>query len=458
MRNRLLGKGVPAEKIALIPPWADIDELQPLPRGENPLRNEWNLQDKTVVMYSGNLGLAHDIDTLRGAMERLKTRDDLRFVFVGGGKLMTKLQAYCEEHNMANALFKPYQPREAIRASLSLADLHLISQAEAMTGLLVPSKLYGIMAAGRASVFIGNAQAEVGRVLVETGSGRVVAVGDVQGLTDTITQLADDPDACRRMGDAARQAMADTYDRRHACAAWERLLTECVSGKPTDPTDDTSKTATADTVSAEPAQGPGKPAMTDPSPTHDPPNTFQRLDRVAGYPYPKREYLRRFVWLIVQATLIRTSPGRAMGWRRFWLRRFGAKVGKLSGIRPTTRIVHPWLLTLHDFTMLGDHVTVYNLGQVTVGEHSVVSQNTHLCAGTHDYTKPQLPLVRSTITIGKGVWVCADAFVGPGVTIGDNAVVGARAVVVRDVEPGVVVAGNPAKFVKTRPMTPASAS
>ncbi len=179
---------------------------------------------------------------------------------------------------------------------------------------------------------------------------------------------------------------------------------------------------------------------------------FQRLDLVTGNPYPLRDYVRRLAWAVVQTTLIRTSPGRAMGWRRFWLRLFGAQVGKLAGIRPTTRIVHPWLLTLDDFAILGDGVTVYNLGPVTVGEHSVVSQNVHLCAGTHDYTQPDLPLVRSSITIGRGVWVCADAFVGPDVKIGDNAVVGARSVVVKDVLPGVVVAGNPAKTVKQRPM------
>lgn len=239
MRDRLIGKGVNPQKIEMIPPWADIDELAPLPRDTNPLRVEWCLQDKLIVMYSGNLGLAHDIDTMRGAMEALISRDDVRFVFVGGGKHMSQLQTYCEAHGLSNALFKPYQPREEIRASLSLADLHLISQADAMTGLLVPSKLYGIMAAGRASVFIGKAEAEVGRVLEETGSGRVVAVGDVEGLTRTITTLADAPDTCRQMGEAARQAMNQTYDRRHACEAWEKLLRAVVSGRTPDVTDKT---------------------------------------------------------------------------------------------------------------------------------------------------------------------------------------------------------------------------
>ncbi len=238
MRDRLIGKGIPAEKIALIPPWADIDELKPVPRDENPLREAWGLTGKLVVMYSGNLGLAHDIDTLRGAMDKLRGRDDIRFVFVGGGKLMTQLQTWCEEQTLSNALFKPYQPREDIRTSLSLADLHLISQADAMTGLLVPSKLYGIMAAGRASIFVGKPEAEVALVLEENHAGRVVAVGDIEGLTSTITELAGAPDVCKNMGDAARDAMASTYDRRHACEAWGKLLTACVLGSDPSAVDD----------------------------------------------------------------------------------------------------------------------------------------------------------------------------------------------------------------------------
>jgi putative colanic acid biosynthesis acetyltransferase WcaF len=121
-------------------------------------------------------------------------------------------------------------------------------------------------------------------------------------------------------------------------------------------------------------------------------------------------------------------------------------------IRPTTTIVHPWLLEMGDWSVLADGVTVYNLGPIRIGTHTVISQNTYLCAGTHDYTREDLPLVRPPITIGNGVWVAAAAFIGPGVTIGDNSVVGACAVVARDVPPGVVVAGNPAKIIKNREM------
>ena len=104
------------------------------------------------------------------------------------------------------------------------------------------------------------------------------------------------------------------------------------------------------------------------------------------------------------------------------------------------------------WSILSNGVTVYNLGPVRIGSHTVISQDAYLCAGTHDYHQPNLPLERQPITIGNGVWVCAGAFIGPGVTIGDNSIIGARAVVMKDVPPGVVVAGNPARIIKNREM------
>jgi len=231
MKDRLVGKHVPAQRITVIGPWADVDELAPLSADDNPLRRDWGLQGKFVVMYSGNLGLAHDIDTIKQTMTDLKDRDDIRFVFVGGGKRMTQVQQYAQEQRLANTLFMPYQPRESIRASLSLADLHLISLAKPMTGLLVPSKLFGIMAAGRASLFVGDKASEVGRILLEHCCGRVVEVGDAGGLPAEIKQLSQDREACDQMGQLAREAMKNTYDRKHACNAWEQLLLDCVNGQ-----------------------------------------------------------------------------------------------------------------------------------------------------------------------------------------------------------------------------------
>jgi putative colanic acid biosynthesis acetyltransferase WcaF len=113
----------------------------------------------------------------------------------------------------------------------------------------------------------------------------------------------------------------------------------------------------------------------------------------------------------------------------------------------------PWNLTMGEDVSVGPRVILYNLGQLTIGQRSVLSQDVYVCGGTHDYTKSSYPLIRTPITIGDDVWIAAGAFIGPGVTIGDGAVVGARAVVVRDVPPWTVVAGNPAKVIKDRPFS-----
>ncbi len=182
------------------------------------------------------------------------------------------------------------------------------------------------------------------------------------------------------------------------------------------------------------------------------PRIFQRLDQTAKYPYAMNEYARRYAWQWIERTLIRCSSARAHRWRRFWLKRFGARLGVSSSIRSSATVLHPWLVTLGDYCMIGDRVAIYNLGPITIGDHTVISQDTYLCGGTHDYRQTDFPLVRSTITIGSGVWVCAGAFIGPGVTVGDNSIVAARAVVTRDVPANKIVAGNPAKVVKDRPI------
>lgn len=188
--------------------------------------------------------------------------------------------------------------------------------------------------------------------------------------------------------------------------------------------------------------------------TQNPTKPFQQLDRTTGYPYTTHEYIRRYLWRLVWLLLVRPSPPRAYGWRRFWLRCFGAKLAPTCRTRPNTRVFHPWLLTMGEHASLADDVNVYNLGPITIGDHTTISQGVHLCAGTHDYTRPDLPLLRPPINIGAGVWICADAFIGPGVTIGDNTVVGARAVVTRDLPPNIVAAGNPARVIKPREMNP----
>lgn len=132
------------------------------------------------------------------------------------------------------------------------------------------------------------------------------------------------------------------------------------------------------------------------------------------------------------------------------LRLFGARIGRGVRIHPGAVIAIPWNLEASDYVSIGDGVRLYNLGLVQLGPGVTISQGGHLCAGTHDYTQVDLPLVKAPIRVLEGAWVCADAFVGPGVTIGDYSIVGARGVVMRDVPPWTVVAGNPARRLRAR--------
>jgi len=130
------------------------------------------------------------------------------------------------------------------------------------------------------------------------------------------------------------------------------------------------------------------------------------------------------------------------------LRRFGAVIGQGVHIYPTVRISIPWNLNLGDQSAVGDGAILYALGTITLRESCTISQYVHVCAGSHDYSKSDRPLTKPPITIGAGAWVCADAFIGPDVLVGDGAIVGARTVVVKDVPANVMIVGNPAKVVR----------
>jgi putative colanic acid biosynthesis acetyltransferase WcaF len=165
--------------------------------------------------------------------------------------------------------------------------------------------------------------------------------------------------------------------------------------------------------------------------------------------YSRSEMLHRLLWSFVRP-VFRFSPRPCYAWRRFVLRCFGASIGHHVQIHNSSRIYFPWNLSVGDWSSIGEDAFIYNLGSVSIGQKATISQHAHLCAGTHDYTQPDLPLLKPPITIKDQAWVCADAFVGPGVVVGEGAVVGACAVVIRDVEPWMVVAGNPARVVKQR--------
>lgn len=165
--------------------------------------------------------------------------------------------------------------------------------------------------------------------------------------------------------------------------------------------------------------------------------------------YPYHELGLRVMWSATWP-LFRFSPRLCWGWRRWLLRMFGAKVGKRVNIFPSVRIFAPWHFTIGEDSSIGFDALIYNLGPITLGQRVTISQRAHLCAGSHDYTDPSMPLTKPPIVIDDEVWVCADAFIGPDLTIGDGAVIAARSVVVKDVPAWKVVGGNPAKILKDR--------
>jgi putative colanic acid biosynthesis acetyltransferase WcaF len=166
-------------------------------------------------------------------------------------------------------------------------------------------------------------------------------------------------------------------------------------------------------------------------------------------PYRQCEYLGRVLWSLA-TPLFRFSPRPLFSWRRWLLRLFGARIGRDAHIYPSARIYLPWNLILGDQASIGEWALIYNLGPVSIGARATISHRAHLCAGTHDYRDIRLPLLRLPIDIGPQAWVCADAFVGPGRRVGEGAIVGAAAVVVEDVPPWQIVAGNPARAIKKR--------
>ena len=154
------------------------------------------------------------------------------------------------------------------------------------------------------------------------------------------------------------------------------------------------------------------------------------------------------LWWSTQSILFKLSPQFMYPWRRTLLRLFGAKIGKNVIIRPSAHIQFPWKLKIGNDSWIGDEVVLYNLGNITIGSNAVISQRSYLCSGSHDYTNLEFQISNAPIIIEDEAWLATDVFIGPGVTIGRGAVIGARSSVFKSLEGGKVYAGSPIKFIK----------
>lgn len=160
--------------------------------------------------------------------------------------------------------------------------------------------------------------------------------------------------------------------------------------------------------------------------------------------------LLRVTWSFIWAVFASWTPAPLHKWRVFILNFFGAEVHKTAHVYGSVKIWYPPNLIMNEYACLAPRVNCYNMSTIHLGKNAIVSQDSVLCGGTHDFNDPLFQLITKPIYIHQNAWVAASAFIGPGVTIHEGAVVGARAVIFKDVEAWHVVAGNPAKFVKMR--------
>jgi len=167
-------------------------------------------------------------------------------------------------------------------------------------------------------------------------------------------------------------------------------------------------------------------------------------------PWTIRQRIKMLFWEYTWSLLCSWTPKPANNWRLFWLKIFGAKLHGKPFVHQRARIQIPWNLVMHHKACIGDRANIYSLGEIVIGANAVVAQEAYICTGTHAFDTKSMNLITKTIHIGDNVFVGSRAFVMPGVTLGDNAIVAAMSVVTKDVESWAVVGGNPARFIKKR--------
>lgn len=177
---------------------------------------------------------------------------------------------------------------------------------------------------------------------------------------------------------------------------------------------------------------------------------LKNIDPYTQPSFSLKNRVARLIWAIIYTLFFQSSPRPFYEWRSFLLRCFGAKIGKGCHVYPKARIWAPWNLVMADYAGMADDVNCYSMAIVSLGTKVVVSQGTYLCTGTHDYEDPSFQLYAKPISISDNVWLCAESFIHPGVTIGEGSVIGARSVVTKDMPAWTVCAGNPCKPIKPR--------
>jgi colanic acid biosynthesis glycosyl transferase WcaI len=219
--------GVPSDRIRIVANWSDDERIIPINPGSNPLRAKWHLEGKFVVGYSGNLGRAHEFETLLAASQQFKNDPRIVFLVIGSGYRNAELARRVNSCGLAdNYLFMPYQADDVLKYSLSVPDVHWISLRAKLEGLIVPSKIYGIAAAGRPIIAITAKNGEIAQLVSTYNCGIVVEPGDSDALANAIVHLSNNAEETASMGRRARVMLEARFTRRHAFERWQRIFNE----------------------------------------------------------------------------------------------------------------------------------------------------------------------------------------------------------------------------------------
>ena len=227
MSRRLTGMGVDPERIVDVHNWAPGEAVRALPPAETPLSRRLACQGAFTVMYSGNIGLAHEFETILAAAEILQHDASVVFVFVGAGKRRAEVVRAVRARRLSNVRFADPEPLERLSELLAAASVHLVSMRSGVEGLLVPSKIYGILASGRPAVMVGPRDSEIAQLLSDSGSGVLVEIGQAGRLVAAIRRLRDRPELAAEMGRAGRRYYERNLGRDRSVRLIVDAMTNC---------------------------------------------------------------------------------------------------------------------------------------------------------------------------------------------------------------------------------------
>ncbi len=229
MKSFLINEGVSSNKLIVIENWVDTDLIKPIAKKDNDYVKKWGLENKTVIMYSGNMGRSHYLNEILYVAEKFKHNKDIKFLFVGDGAQRVTLEKMSENLSLDNVFFEGYQSKECLSQSLSVADIHIVSLKKELSNFIYPSKLYGILATGRPVLFLGNEDSAIANHIKNNDVGYVVNINEIEKMYLIINNYNKNKDI-NVVGEKARTLAVNYHDIKIAIRNWDCLIKNLING------------------------------------------------------------------------------------------------------------------------------------------------------------------------------------------------------------------------------------